>query len=138
MNHDRAVAANQWTYPAHVTDAYDGDSITVEVDLGLKVGIEVKLRLLGIDTPELYSEEHDAAIAARDYVRELLLDRWVLVRTHKDKTGKFGRTLVEVFAPLAHGGRVVNLNAHLIATARARRPPYDPDVEFTPASMVIV
>ena len=48
----------QYLYKATVTEVYDGDTITVDIDLGLNVWLKDQtLRLLGIDTPELRGEE---------------------------------------------------------------------------------
>jgi micrococcal nuclease len=55
---------------AQVVAVHDGDTITVRVD-----GHTEKVRLVGIDSPELDDERqayHDAAYAARDYARSRL------------------------------------------------------------------
>tara|TARA_R110000824_G_scaffold54030_3_gene149127 strand:- start:1347 stop:1724 length:378 start_codon:yes stop_codon:yes gene_type:complete len=81
-------------------DVYDGDSATADIDLGLGVWLRrQKLRLLGVDTPELRGAEKAAGRAARDFVRNLLPeDGEVLLRTHKGrKQGKYGRWLIELW-----------------------------------------
>lgn len=41
-------------YAAQVVSVYDGDTITVDIDLGLEVWLKgQKIRLLNIDTPEV-------------------------------------------------------------------------------------
>jgi micrococcal nuclease len=55
---------------ARVVAVHDGDTITVRID-----GHTEKVRLVGIDSPELKDERqayHDAAYAARDYARSRL------------------------------------------------------------------
>ena len=64
----------RYYYDAEVTGVYDGDSITVDIDLGLGVWLKgQKLRLIGIDTPEMRGAEKEAGKVARDFVRSRLL-----------------------------------------------------------------
>ena len=87
-----------YTYNAHVTKVYDGDTITVDIDLGLGVWLKgQKIRLFGINAPELRGDTHDEGIKSRDFLRKLVLDKDVTVVTYKDKKGKWGRWLGDVF-----------------------------------------
>ena len=87
-----------YEYKALVTSVYDGDTITIDLDLGLKSWhIDKKCRLFGIDTPELRGHEKEAGKRARDALRKLILDKEVIVRTEKDKSGKYGRLIVTVY-----------------------------------------
>jgi len=85
-------------YRAIVTGAYDGDSVTADIDLGLgSWRHDAKLRLFGVDTPEIKSTDKARAIAVRDELRELILGKEVRICTIQDKTDKYGRFLVEIF-----------------------------------------
>ena len=90
-----------YTYFAYVSDVYDGDSITVDIDLGLNTwSMGQKLRLYGINTPEVRGPDKERGLMVRDYVRHELLfvaQGKVLIRTHKDRKGKYGRWLATVF-----------------------------------------
>lgn len=83
---------------ARVVDVYDGDTITVVFFIG-KNPIKIKIRLLGIDTPELRSKsknEKTAAIKSRDYLKSLVLNKIVnLEITDWDKYG--GRVLGNIY-----------------------------------------
>jgi len=96
-----------YEYRAFVTAVYDGDTLTVDIDLGFGVVLKKqKLRLKGIDTPELRGgTEETKALAreARDFVRERVLNKPVLLRTFKDKSGKYGRWLALVYPMDSHG-----------------------------------
>lgn len=83
--------------PRRVVSVYDGDTIHV---LGLGA-----VRLAGIDTPELAPRarcprENGLAVVARDYIRQRLSGRVVLVRRPRDRDReKYGRLLRQAFAP---------------------------------------
>lgn len=84
-------------YWAKVVDVYDGDTITVEIDLGFTSKRLEKLRLAGINAPELKKEEREAGLKSRDILRKWILDKKVVVLTEKDKTGKYGRYIATVY-----------------------------------------
>lgn len=81
-------------YNAHVIDVYDGDTITVDIDLGLGTWLKKqKIRLYGVNTPEIRGEDRENGLRVRDKVRSIILDKDIVLQTHKDKSGKFGRWL---------------------------------------------
>jgi len=88
-----------YIYKATVTSVYDGDTLTVDIDLGFSVVLRnIKLRLLGINTPELRggtTETKSYARQARDYVREKCLGKEIYVESHKK--GKYGRYLATIW-----------------------------------------
>ena len=85
-------------YNAYVTKVYDGDTITVDIDLGFSTIVKgMKLRLADIDTPELRGDEREQGLISRDWLREKVLDKWISVKTVRDKTGKYGRYLAYIY-----------------------------------------
>ena len=87
-----------YIYNATITDVYDGDTFTADIDLGLGVWIRgIKLRLAHVDTPELRGDERPEGLKVRDHVRELILNKNLIIQTFKDKTGKYGRMIAEVY-----------------------------------------
>lgn len=98
-----------YTYYAVVKSVYDGDSITVDIDLGFNMWmLNQKIRLLGIDTPEIRGEERSDGLVSRDWLREKINDKVVILKTHKDSKGKYGRWLAEVYLD------GVNINQQLL------------------------
>lgn len=88
-----------YVYRAHVTRVYDGDTLTVTLDLGMNITRKCSCRLSGVDTPEIRTKvagEKQAAYKARDRVRELVLDKWVIIHSIQ-KPDKYGRLLVRVW-----------------------------------------
>ncbi len=87
-----------YEYKATVTKVYDGDTITVDFDLGFGILIrKQKIRLYGINTPEVRGSEKPEGIISRDALRERILGKVVTIKTFRDKKGKYGRWLGEVF-----------------------------------------
>lgn len=103
-----------YNYKAKIIDVYDGDTVTAIVDLGFLHSQEMKLRLYGIDTPELRGAEKVEGKKVRDIVREMILDKEVVIQTYKDKQGKYGRYLADIV--LEDG---LNLNQWLIDNGHA-------------------
>jgi len=80
----------------------DGDTIDVMVDLGFGIYHKVRIRLFGIDTPEIYGrvteEEKEKGMKAKEFVEKWLESANELyIKTIKDKKGKYGRYLGIVF-----------------------------------------
>lgn len=110
-------------YSARVTGAYDGDTITVEIDLGLKTAVKgEKLRLHRINAPEMRGDEKVAGKASRDYLRSRILGKEVIIETIKDKKGKYGRYLAEIWQE--QDGEYVNINDELVAQGHAEYKEY--------------
>ncbi|NNM22882.1 MAG: thermonuclease family protein [Flavobacteriaceae bacterium] len=85
-----------YNYKAHIKAVYDGDTVTAVVDLGFLHYQEMKLRLYGIDTPELRGPEREQGLIVRDILREMILDKEVEIHSYKDKQGKYGRYLATI------------------------------------------
>jgi micrococcal nuclease len=87
-----------FTYNALCTDVYDGDSVTLDIDLGFNMWMRnQKIRLLGIDTPELRGEERADGLVAAARLRDLIENHEVTLQSHKDKAGKYGRWLGTIY-----------------------------------------
>ena len=88
-----------YEYRAIVTKIYDGDTITVDIDLGFGVWLKKQsLRLEGIEAAEIRGEERELGLQVRDTLREWLpLGSEVYVVTNKDKSGKYGRWLAYIY-----------------------------------------
>ena len=81
-----------YEYRAFVRKVYDGDTITVDIDLGFDVVLKgQKIRLLKINAPEVRGEQRPEGLKSRDALRERIGNKWVKVKTQQDKKGKYGR-----------------------------------------------
>jgi micrococcal nuclease len=100
-------------YKALVTAVYDGDTVTVDFDLGLHTWIKgEKIRLHRINAPEVRGKERPRGLLSRDYLRGLILGKEVIIETFKDKKGKYGRYLGEIW--LLVDEDYVNINDDIV------------------------
>jgi micrococcal nuclease len=112
-----------YEYSATLERVVDGDTYDLDIDLGLRVHTCTRVRLRGVDTPETYGVSHDSqewreGQAAKRFVDEWLGRRATLrVKTFRDRTGKYGRWLVEIEDP--DTGEA--LSESLLAAGHARR-----------------
>ena len=87
-----------YEYRCKILRIVDGDTVDVDIDLGFGVWIhKERVRLAGIDTPESRTRdltEKSFGLAAKQFVKDLLpIGSQQIIKTQKDKTGKFGRIL---------------------------------------------
>ena len=87
-----------YTYKARCVSVYDGDSITLDIDLGFNHWmLNQKIRLLGIDTPEIRGPERPGGLVSAERLRGLIEGKDVLMVSHRDRTGKYGRWLATIY-----------------------------------------
>ena len=66
------MSLNLYHYKAEVLSVYDGDTVTLMIDQGMKHFARVKVRLIGINTPEIRTkdlEEKERGYQAKDYLK---------------------------------------------------------------------
>jgi micrococcal nuclease len=130
-NPDQGRKLDMYQYKATCVKVVDGDTLDLEIDLGFRMKTIQRIRLKGVDTPELrIKSEKLAAMDAKEFVAEFVfgtLDpiiskelgpRELIVTTHK--TGKFGRWIAEVYN--THG---VSLTKRLLEEGLAEEVDYD-------------
>lgn len=124
------IVPSPFVYQAFVKRVVDGDTLDLTVDLGFSIRHDMRVRLTGVDTPEVYgvkkgSEEYQKGLQASDMVKKLLVlhrldvdgtpePSTLVVQTNKDRTGKYGRYLAVIFYTHPDTGQVQCLNDILI------------------------
>jgi micrococcal nuclease len=115
--------ASLYHYRAKVTAVYDGDTCTVDLDLGLNIWIRgEKIRLNRINAPEMTGPDKVKGAAARDHLRSLVLNQDVILQTLKDAREKYGRYLGELW--IEQAGAMQNVNDLLVAAGHAHYQRY--------------
>lgn len=97
-------ACGFYQYRADIVDVYDGDTITADIDLGFNTWRRgEKLRLYGLDTPEVRGPDKALGLIARDALAGRILGKQVTICTIKDENSteeereKYGRYLAKVY-----------------------------------------
>jgi micrococcal nuclease len=90
-----------YEYKATVKRVIDGDSLVLDIDLGFYMFMnETKIRLYGLDTPEMNSDDPllrlQAVLATRYLYDNLPVGSKVVIKTVLDKREKYGRLLATI------------------------------------------
>lgn len=105
---------NLYLYRATVLSVYDGDSVRVDWDLGAGIiKTNEALRLARINAPEVRGDGKIRGKLARDWLRERIVGKEIYIRTMRDKKGKYGRYIAEVYL------NGVNINDELVSLGYA-------------------
>jgi endonuclease YncB( thermonuclease family) len=114
-----------YTYTARVERVVDGDTLCVGIDVGFGMKLHEKLRLRGINTPELNTA---AGKRAKRYVRKLLpVGARIVIKSRKIIIDNHGRFVMDVFylKPRSTAHEIITggtyLNQHLLDTGHAVR-----------------
>lgn len=93
----------RYIYLAKVIDVIDGDTVRVDIDLGLSIWSRQVLRLAGINAPEMVGTTAAAGKSAKDALINRLFGKVVRIETLKSKE-KYGRYLAYIWT--VEGGEV--------------------------------
>lgn len=111
-------------YKAKIVEVYDGDTCTIDIDLGLHTWIKgEKIRLTRINAPELRGTERTKGLKSRDFLRSLILNKEVFIETIKDKKEKYGRYLADVWLE-DDKGKFININDEIVKNGFAKYQKY--------------
>lgn len=111
-----------YEYRCTLLKVIDGDTVDVSIDLGFDHSFRARVRLYGIDTPELRTkdkEEKKRGKEAAEFVKGWFAAEGgtVILRSFYDRHGKFGRILGTFF------NNSSSLNKELLTLGLAK--PYD-------------
>lgn len=90
--------AAQYLYRVKLGEVHDGDTLWVTIDLGFYLEHRVRVRLAGINAPELAVPAGKQARAALVAFIAAHPGQW-LARTYKSGEEKYGRWLAKLIAP---------------------------------------
>ena len=118
---DKCKFSNVRTYPAKLDGrqyelgVYDGDTISMIIDPGFDLSIAKRIRLLGVNTPEIRGETRGMGLHFKELTKQWFYSNiqpraeWPLI-IHTEKDDSFGRYLAHVYAV----GNNESLNQYLI------------------------
>ena len=120
---------HRWLWRARVVRVIDGDTLDLEIDCGFHAVRTERVRLLGVNAPEMKGETKEAGHAANLVVRmwvnlhdddpDGVWDVWpFLVETFA--TDSFGRYLARIWpADASPDDTFADLSSHLLSTGHA-------------------
>ena len=122
------IHKNLYCYRAIVRSVYDGDTLRVDVDMGLGLwnrgqdGKGVILRLYGCNAPELKGASSEAGKRSASFLKSMLAEgTQIIIKTFKDEKDVYGRYLANVFVE----GQVDSVNVRLVKEGYAEEKYYD-------------
>lgn len=114
-----------YDYKARCLRVVDGDTVDLEVDLGFDILHRIRVRIFGIDAPEVTGLSKVAGLESKAYV-----ERWVaaagdklMITSIKDRRDKYGRYLADLWYAGDLVGSVHHLHVVMIVDGKAI--PYD-------------
>ena len=103
----------------------DADTVDVDIDLGLFVHVHERLRLHKIDAWEVRGPERARGLEAKAALESMFLaNPQILVRTIKDRKGKYGRFLADLYTLTPAGAAGVYINEWLVEQGHAEWADY--------------
>jgi len=94
-----------YKYAAKLKRVVDGDTLDTIIDLGFRMTTEQRIRLKGVDTPEIWrqsksSEEYKKGMEAKNFVIQRLEQNQnnFVIKTEKE-AGVYGRFIGTIFLP---------------------------------------
>ena len=102
-----------FTYNAVLTNIVDADTVDLVVDLGLRISMRMRVRMYGINAPEMNTPGGKAAKTA--LANRVPLGSPVVVRTFKNPTDKYGRWLASIEYKQVDLGNWLVANGHALS-----------------------
>lgn len=113
-------------YKATVRRVIDGDTVDMNMDLGFGVSKLVRIRLWGIDAPEVKGDERAEGLAAKTYLETLLpVGTSAEVYTEKDREAGWGRYVGEVYVVDPEDEFDLSISDEMVEAGHARYKTYD-------------
>lgn len=114
------MVKQKYVYEAKVLSVHDGDTISVEIDLGFQLKFTDKIRFYGINAPELKikDENNKSVINPKGMVTLGVVNDFlkagdvIIIETVKDKKEKYGRYLANIY--VLKNNEQIFLNQYLL------------------------
>jgi len=123
----------KYRYIAELKRVVDGDTIVVDLDLGLDIKFcDFKIRYARINAPELRGESREDGLKAKEFLEMTLIDAPMIVVPLKKYKDKYGRYLCEVYT-VSPDGSWTNTNDVMVNMGHAAyyKDPAELEAEFT-------
>jgi len=92
-----------YTYKADLIRVIDGDTFDFLVELGFNIQTKIRVRLLGLNTPEIRGPDRDFGLRIKAVAEEWFLESDGICTIETKKTGKYGRWLATIYRETKDG-----------------------------------
>lgn len=105
-------------YKCRCIRVIDGDTVELQVDLGLHTFVRTHARLLGINAPEVHGPSLPEGERTKRRLAELIdqAEDDLCCRTYLDKGDKYGRLLIKIYL---HESDPLSINDRLVSEGLA-------------------
>ena len=100
-------------YPADITRVLDGDTVDLKFRIWVDLVKEARIRLLGIDAPEIRGEEKLRGLITAAYLKDRITGRRAYLKTD-GKSDKYGRLLGIILVASDDGKTKIDLNKEML------------------------
>jgi micrococcal nuclease len=109
-----------YNYKARVIDVFDGNTIRVDIDVGMSIWIRMEpIRLGRIKVPAITGEEEEKGKEAKEFLRKKIVGKEILIGTAKDKKSETGRFLGEIWLKEEVDEEWININNLMVESGHA-------------------
>lgn len=84
-------------FVGHVINVVDGDTFDADIDLGLQIHTNQRIRIDGINAPELHGSSRVAGEQAKNQLGYIISNKEICIKPVKKEREKFGRILAAVY-----------------------------------------
>ena len=93
------VIEDNYVRNVELVDVIDGDTLDLDIDLGWGIHLKQRVRLVGLDAPEVRGDERKAGLYVEDVVEKLVTRPGVRLTLKSDRYSRdmYGRTLGVVY-----------------------------------------
>lgn len=91
------IPTQQYVFRATLSRVIDGDTLDLDIDQGMHSHRLERVRLLGVNAPEMHGESAQAGLNAKAFVTVWLGSNDLTVQTYKSDV--FGRYLATIWKP---------------------------------------
>lgn len=115
-----------YVYPCKVLNIIDGDTIDIELDLGFNIKMKERVRLIDVDTPEIFGRKAvPEGSVASDFTKHWIDERtargvFLYESKRYNAKDKYGRSL-GYLRWLGANGQKETLNEALVASGNVKK-----------------
>lgn len=116
-----------YSYKCKILNVVDGDTLDIELDLGFEIRLKERVRLLGVDTPEVFGAKSEpagqaASVFTKNWVEsKQVRDGYFVYESKKyNARDKYGRSLGTITWVDAISTLTETINTLLLATGHAK------------------